>query len=163
VPFPREGECEKNNNEFYESLINEFHYDLVIFSNHSAWDVVRQNFRLGASILDAHGIDYVLVGQLITYRDTPINLVARFARGNLAQVMYAEQDVSCSSGEHGLEQAVPPERFFSVRAALCDGDQPIFASGGHLLQADTLHLSDYGSVFVARKLVDWLRLTGHLP
>jgi hypothetical protein len=59
-----------------------------------------------------------------------------------------------------LDSATDDGLFFSIRDAICDGDYPIYEVDGNLMQADTLHLSDAGSLFVANKLVAFLRQKG---
>jgi peptidoglycan/LPS O-acetylase OafA/YrhL len=155
-----DGTCELNNAEFYERLIEEYRYDLVIFSNNSAWKEVVENFAKSAALLKKANVKFVLVGQIPTYWTIPAHIVARYPGRDLREVMRDKQEVRCDAGEHGLDSATDDGLFFSIRDAICDGDYPIYEVDGNLMQADTLHLSDAGSLFVANKLVAFLRQKG---
>ena len=154
--------CQDSNNVLFDHLLKEYRYDLVIFSINSAWSDVKTYFPRNVEILDRLGVDYVLMGQPIAYHNSPIDLIARFGLGDLRQKMRDNLAISCV-GEHGLNEVVPASRFFSMKRVLCTDGQPLYEVDGRLMQFDTLHLTQPGSVLVAEKLAEWLRDNGHLP
>ena len=123
--------------------------------------MVMQDFHRGTDILDRVKLDYVLLGQMIVYRDIPLSIMARHSLGNLSETMRQNMDVGCD-GEHGLDELVPKSRFFSMKNILCRDGYPIYSINGSVAQADTLHLTDAGAVFVAEKLKSWLLENDHL-
>lgn len=158
---PQYGNCKKNNSEFFEKIVHQYKYDLVIFSNNSAWPEIKADFHRGTDILDRAKLDYVLLGQMITYRDIPLSIMARHSLGNLSETMRQNMGVGCD-GEHGLDELVPKDRFFSMKNILCRDGYPLYSINGSIMQADTLHLTDAGAIFVSERLKAWLVENDHL-
>jgi peptidoglycan/LPS O-acetylase OafA/YrhL len=158
---PQFGKCQKNNTEFFERIVHQYKYDLVIFSNNSSWPWITADFHRGAEILDQIKLDYVLLGQMITYRDIPLSIMARYGLGNLNEIMRQKMLFGCDE-EYGLDKLVPENHFFSMHNILCKNGYPMYSINGSILQVDTLHLTDAGAMFVSEKLKSWLLKNDHL-
>lgn len=147
--------CGRLNKIFLEEVLPKNRYDLVIISSALRFPLNTEKLTATIARLKELGIPYLVLGQIITWKDRPQNLVARHGRvGGLPEFMKANLTLGCTD-EYGLDSAAP-RRFFSVKARMCADGIPVFERSGKLLQADGLHLSQAGSLFVAEALAPWL-------
>lgn len=165
APFYKETEfrpqCKENNAEFFDRLLTEFKYDLVLFSSHNAANLYQKDFAVTAQRMKGLGVQYAVFGQSLLYREAPRLLLARFGLGSDLTERFSSQLLMSCDDEHGIDTVVAPERFFSVADALCENGLPIYQVDGRLLQIDGLHFTDYGSRFVGQKIAHWLE-SNHL-
>lgn len=152
-------QCNEIMGRFFSVLLRENDYDLVIVSSHGNWDVMQEKFEESLSLLREHGADVVIVGQTIVYDDSVHNIVARsLSLDRVADALQDRISIGCGGGEHGMDQLTGSNRFFSMKEVLCSGgNTPIFGVNGTLIYRDRVHFNGYGSVFIAKTLVGWLR------
>ena len=138
---------------FFDQVIANNHYDLVLISADEHIEEMAAHFPATAARLESLGVRFVLLGQTLSYLDAPARLVLKAHRiADLPPLMMAALATPCKD-ELGRDSLVSQSRFFSLRLALCTGEQPVFEVDGALLQRDYLHLSGKGSLFIASKLV----------
>jgi len=148
--------CESITAEFYEKILPSNHYDIAILASHTQWPAVIARFPDGLAALKARGIDVVLVGQTLSFRDHVVNLVARHGRiEGLDDYLASAAWLGCAN-ERGLDKLVPPDRFFSMQTALCENGRPVAYEGQTILFSDNAHLNQVGSLHVADKLIAWM-------
>jgi len=148
--------CAEITSKFYEKILLENNYDIAIMASHTQWsDVIRQ-FPRAVSALKARGVDIVLIGQTLSFREPVANLVARHGRAEgLDDYLASAAWLGCNN-ERGLDKLVPPDHFFSMQKALCREGRPVAYQGQTLLFADNAHLNQVGSLYVADQLIQWM-------
>ncbi|TPK76371.1 acyltransferase [Mesorhizobium sp. B2-4-15] len=153
VPMPYRPNCPMSNDQFFRHTINDNNYDLVIISAHGGYPELQKGFPAIKAILNARSIPFILLGDLPTYADIPLGIVARHGKiTGLDDIMAANLADGCTE-EHGLNQLVATSEFFSTKVAFCKVGRPAYRDGIHLFQKDWFHLTQAGALYLGRLLM----------
>lgn len=148
--------CREFNERFFNEIVRQNRYDLVVFSSAIAPHLMRQSFGASAEILDAIDQDYVLLGYPLYFKDSTRNLIAKHGDlDGLDEYVRSQMRVGCA-GENGFDTLVPAAHFISVKSLVCDGIDPIYRVGNMLIHRDEFHLSQFGSKFLSDRLAPLL-------
>lgn len=149
--------------EFFTSVLPSNRYDLALAAVTGRDSYMSSGFESTKARFAEAGIPLVLVGETIQYRDSPAHLIARHGRlDGLPSFLRANMVTSCE-GENGRDSLVAPDRFFSMKRILCIGSEPIYQTKGVLMHRDHIHLTEHGSLYVAKALATWAEQYGYLP
>jgi hypothetical protein len=149
--------------EFFTSVLPVNRYDLALAAVAGRESYMSSGFESTKARFAQAGIPLILLGETIAYRDTLAHLIARHGKlDGLPSFLKANMTNSCE-GENGRDSLVASDRFFSVKRILCIGSEPIYQTNGILMHRDHIHLTEHGSLYVARALAAWAEQHGYLP
>lgn len=152
VPMPYRPNCPLSNDQFFRHTITDNNYDLVVLSAHGGYPELKKGFPAVKAILNARGIPFVLLGDLPTYSNIPLSIVARHAKiAGLDDAMAANLPDGCKE-EHGLNELVEASEFLSTKAVFCKDGRAAYRDGIHLFQKDWFHLTQAGALYLGRLL-----------
>lgn len=152
VPMPYRPNCPLSNDQFFRHTIKDNNYDLIILSAHGGYPELQKGFPAVKAILNTRGIPFILLGDLPTYADIPLGIVARHGKiTGLDDIMAANLADGCVE-EHGLNEMVATSEFFSTKAAFCKDGRAAYRDGIHLFQKDWFHLTQAGALHLGRLL-----------